>query len=256
MAKQELNNPTPDPKEEQSEKGTELEENKDKEKKEEVALPEKFKTTEELVKAYNELEQHLGKRDETNDQMRERLAKLEGILETQKKAEQKSPEITPEERASMTKQFKDDFNKDPLVALHNFNAPFIQDTRLSRERADKLEKELVDFKQKEEGREMRELAAKARGIGDNAKLFDEMIPQIQDELKKTPAWRGFDNPYEAIFYNLKGRSTKNLARVDDADVESHVEGSSVVSEEDKSDDALKKKMVQKIASTRGVAHLR
>jgi len=252
----ELNNPTPDPEEEESEKGTELKEGKDKEKKEEVALPEKFKTTEELVKAYNELESHLGKRDETDTKMRERLAKLEGIQETQEKAKARPPEFTKEERVAMTKQFKDDFNKDPLIALHNFNAPFIQDARLSKERADKLEKELSDVKQKGEEREMRELAAKARGIGDNAKLFDEMIPEIQDELKKNPAWRNFDNPYEAIFYNLKGKSTKNLARADDEDREAFVEGSSPITEEQKSDDALRKKMVKKIASTKGVAHLR
>lgn len=254
MAK-ELNNPTPGSDEEQLEKGTELEEGK-KEKKEEVTLPEKFKTTKELVKAYNELEQHLGKRDETNDQMRERLAKLEGILETQKKGERKLPEITKEERDAMTARFKEDFNKDPLVALHNFNAPFMQDARLSRERAEKLEKELTDVKQKDRKREMRELAAKARGTGDKAKLFDEMIPQIQDELKNNKVWEGFDNPPEAVFYHLLGKSTKNLARVDDADRESFVEGSSVVSEEDKSDDALRKKMVDKIKNTKGVAHLR
>jgi len=255
MAK-ELNNPTPGSTEEQPKEGTELEEGKKKEEKEEVTLPEKFKTTEELVKAYNELEQHLGKRDETNDQMRERLAKLEGILETQKKVERKLPEITKEERDAMTARFKEDFNKDPLVALHNFNAPFIQDARLSREQAEKLEKELTDIKQKEKGREMRELAAKARGTGDKAKLFDEMIPQIQDELKNNKVWEGFDNPPEAVFYHLLGKSTKNLARVDDADREAFVEGSSPVSEEDKSDDALRKKMIQKIKNTRGVAHLR
>jgi len=228
----ELNNPAPDSEEEQSEKGTELEEGKEKEeKKEEVALPEKFKTTEELVKAYNELESHLGKRDETDTKMRDRLSKLEGILETQEKAKVKPPEITKEERVAMTKQFKDDFNKDPLIALHNFNAPFIQDARLSRERADKLAKELDDVKEKQDDREMRELAAKARGTGDNAKLFDEMIPQIQDELKKNPAWRNFDNPYEAIFYNLNRKSTKNLVSVVDEDREALVEGSSPITED-------------------------
>jgi len=223
MAK-ELNNPTPSSDEEQLEKGTELEEGK----KKEVTLPEKFKSTEELVKAYNELETHLGKRDETDTKMRERLAKLEGILETQKKADARPPEFTAEERTAMTKRFKEDFQKDPLIALHNFNAPFISDAQLARERADKLESELANEKSKREEREMRELAAKARGTGENAKLFDEMIPQIQEELKNNPIWRGFDNPYEAIFYNLKGKSTKNLARVDDAEAESFVEGSSTV----------------------------
>ena len=250
MAKQELNNPTPGSKEEQLEKGTELEEKK------EVTLPEKFKSTEELVKAYNELEKDLTKRGTESSQMRERLAKLEGILETQKKPEQKLPEITPEERTTMTKRFKDDFNKDPLVALQNFNAPFISDAQLARERTDKLEKELDDVKTKEEDRGMKELAAKARGTGENAKVFDEMIPQIQEELKNNPAWRGFDNPYEAIFYNLKGKSTKHLSRADDEDREAFVEGSSPVSEEDKSDNALRKKMVQKIVNTKGVSHLR
>ena len=224
----ELNNPTPDSKEEQSEKGTELEEGKKKEEKEEVALPEKFKTTEELVKAYNELEGHLGKRDETDTKMRDRLAKLEGILETQKKAEVKLPEITKEEREVMTERFKTDFNKDPLVALQNFNAPFMEDARLSRERADKLAKELDDVRERGKKRDMRELAAKARGTGDNAKLFDDMTPQIQEELKNNKVWEGFDNPPQAVFYHLLGKSTKNLARVDDADVESHVEGSSDV----------------------------
>jgi len=255
MAK-ELNNPTPGSTEEQPKEGTELEEGKKKEEKEEVTLPEKFKTTEELVKAYNELEQHLGKRDETNDQMRERLAKLEGILETQKKVERKLPEITKEERDAMTARFKEDFQKDPLIAWRNMNAPLYNDIRVANERAEKVERELADIKQKEKGREMRELAAKARGTGDKAKLFDEMIPQIQDELKNNKVWEGFDNPPEAVFYHLLGKSTKNLARVDDADREAFVEGSSPVSEEDKSDDALRKKMIQKIKNTRGVAHLR
>jgi len=254
MAKK-LNNPTTGSTEEQPIKGTELDEGKEKEKKE-VTLPEKFKTTEELVKAYNELEQHLGKRDETNDQMRERLAKLEGILETQKKVERKLPEITKEERDAMTARFKEDFQKDPLIAWRNMNAPLYNDIRVANERAEKVERELADIKQKEKGREMRELAAKARGTGDKAKLFDEMIPQIQDELKNNKVWEGFDNPPEAVFYHLLGKSTKNLARVDDADREAFVEGSSPVSEEDKSDDALRKKMIQKIKNTRGVAHLR
>ena len=258
MAK--LNNPTPDSEEEQSEKGTELEEGKKEEEKEEVALPEKFKDSKnplkDVVKAYSELEKKSTKDSTQLGKQGERLAKLEGILETQKKAEVKLPEITKEEQEAMETRFRTDFKGSALGALHNFNAPLREDIRLANERADKLEKELSDVKQKGEEREMRELAAKARGTGDNAKLFDEMIPQIQDELKKTPAWRGFDNPYEAIFYNLKGKSTKNLARVDDADRESFVEGSSPVSEEDKSDNAMRKKMVKRIASTKGVAHLR
>jgi len=83
-----------------------------------------------------------------------------------------------------------------------------------------------------------------------------MIPQIQEELKTNEVWEGFDNPPEAVFYHLLGKSTKNLARADDADRESFVEGSSIVSEEDKSDEAMRKKMVKKIRNTRGVAHLR
>jgi len=252
MANKELNNPTPGSEEEQPIEGTELEEGKE----EEVTLPEKFKSTEELVKAYNELESELTKRGTESGQMRERMAKLEGILEAQRKPEARSPVITAEERATMTKRFKEDFQKDPLIALHNFNAPFISDAQMARERADKLEKELGTYKEKQEQREMKELAARARGTGENAKTFDEMIPQIQNELKKNPAWRNFDNPYEAIFYNLKGRSVKHLARVDDEDREAYVEGSSPVTKEAKSDAALKKKMVQKIASTRGVSHLR
>ncbi len=254
MAKK-LNNLTPGSEEEQPEQETELEEGKEKEKEKEVALPEKFKTTEELVKAYNELESHLGKRDETDTKMRERLAKLEGNLEAQQKVETRLPEITKEQRDAMTTQFKTDFQKDPLVALHNFNAPFMQDARLSRERADKLENELTGVKQIERLRVMKELETKARGTGENAKLFDEMIPQIQEELKTNKAWEGFENPPEAVFYHLLGKSTKTLARADEEDRESFVEGSSPVSKESKSDEALKKKMIQKIASTKGVSHL-
>ncbi len=254
----ELNNPTPGSEEEQLEEGTELEEGK--KQKEEVALPEKFKDSKnplkDVVKAYSELEKKSTKDSTQLGKQGERLAKLEGIAEAQQKVETRLPEITPEQRTAMTKRFKDDFQKDPLVALHNFNAPFMEDVRLTRERAEKLQKELDDVKLKEEGRGMRELAAKARGTGDGAKLFDEMIPDIQEELKKNPAWRGFDNPYEAIFYNLKGKSTKNLARVDDEGRESFVEGSSMVSEEDKSDATLKKKWVDKVVKTKGVAHLR
>ncbi len=245
-----LNNLTPGSEEEQPEQETELEKGK-----EEVSLPEKFKTTEELVKAYNELESHLGKRDETDTKMRERLAKLEGNLEAQQKVETRPPEITKEEQAAMTARFKTDFQKDPLVALHNFNAPFMQDARLSRERADNLEKELTDVKQREGLREMKELETKARGTGETAKLFDDMIPQIQEELKNK-VWKGFENPPEAVFYHLLGKSTKTLARADEEDRESFVEGSSSVIKESKSDAALKKKMVDKIANTKGVSHLR
>lgn len=226
MVKQELNNPTPGSEEEQPKKGTELE----KEKKEEVALPEKFKdsTKEDVIKAYNELETHLGERDESTTQMRERLAKLEGILETQKEVEKKlPPQITPEERKAMEKQFRDDFQKDAIGTLHNFNRPYMEDARLANERAMKLESELATEKSKRKEREMSELTAKARGTGDKAKLFDEMTPKIQEELKNNKAWEGFDNPPEAVFYHLLGKSTKNLARIDDEDREAFVEGSSV-----------------------------
>lgn len=246
----ELNNPTPDSKEEQSEKGTELEEGKKEEKKEEVALPEKFKGSKnplkDVLKAYNVLEDDLRRRGIESGQREERLAKLEGIVETQKKAEVKLPEITKEQRGAMIDRFKDDFIKDPLMAMQNFNAPLYEDIRLSRDRADKLEKELGDYRGKQKKREMRELAAQARGTGETAKKFDELMPKIQEELKNNKAWEGFDNPPEAVFYHLLGKSTKNLARVDDADVESHVEGSSdVIPDGDK-----KKEYVGKILKAR------
>ncbi|KKL22458.1 hypothetical protein LCGC14_2435230, partial [marine sediment metagenome] len=183
------------------------------------------------------------------------------ILETQEKAEEKiagqtlPPQITPEERKAMEKRFRDDFQKDAIGTLHNFNRPYMEDARLANERATKLESELATEKSFREEREMKELAAKARGTGENAKLFDEMTPKIQEELKKNKAWGGFENPPEAVFYHLLGKSTKTLARADDEGRESFVEGSSPVTEESKSDEALKKKMIQKIASTKGVSHL-
>ncbi len=243
MAK-ELNNPTTGSKEEKPEKGTELEKGTEKEK-EEVALPEKFKGSKnplkDVVKAYSELEKKSTKDSTQLGKQGERLAKLEGIAEVQKKVEQRLPEITKEQRDAMTARFKADFQKDPLSAMHNFNAPYMQDARIANERAEKLEKELGDVKHKDKKREMRELAAKARGTGDNAKLFDDMIPQIQDELTNNKVWEGFDNPPEAVFYHLLGKSTKNLARVDDADVESHVEGSSdVIPDGDKKKEYTKK----------------
>lgn len=250
MAKK-LNNLTPGSGKEQPEKGTELEKGKE----EEVTLPEKFKDSKnplkDVLKAYGELESHLGERDETDTQMRDRLAKLEGVEEARQKAEQhRLPEITPEQRAVMTDRFKKDFQKDPLVALHNFNAPFMQDVRLTRERADKLQVELDDYKGKQKKQDMRQLAARARGTGETAKRFDELTPQIQEELKTNKAWEGFDNPPEAVFYHLLGKSTKNLARVDDADVESHVEGSSdVIPDTDKSKD-YRKKIIKARTDTR------
>jgi len=243
----ELNNPTPGSAEEQPEKGTELEEKKDKE---EVALPEKFKTTEELVKAYNVLEDDLRKRGIESTQTKERLAKLEGVEEARQKTEAKLPEITQEQREAMEKQFRTDFQKSGLTALHNFNAPLYEDARLSRERMDKLQKELDDYRGKDKKREMRDLAAKARGTGETAKKFDEMIPQIQEELKTNKAWEGFDNPPEAVFYHLLGKSTKHLARVDDADVESHVEGSSTVIPDKNKNKDYRKKIVNARTDTR------
>ncbi|HEC64405.1 MAG TPA: hypothetical protein ENI23_03845 [bacterium] len=255
MAKQELNNLTPGSTKEQPEQGTGLEEEK------KVTLPEKFKSTEELVKAYNELEKKSTKDNTEFGRQGERLAKLEGILETQEKAEEKiagqtlPPQITAEERKAMEKRFRDDFQKDAIGTLHNFNRPYMEDARLANERATKLEGELATEKSKREEREMKELAAKARGTGETAKLFDEMTPKIQEELKKNKAWGGFENPPEAVFYHLLGKSTKTLARADDEGRESFVEGSSPVTEESKSNEALKKKMIQKIASTKGVSHL-
>ena len=246
----ELNNPTPDSDKEQSEKGTELE----KKEKEEVALPDKFKGSKnplkDVLKAYNVLENDLRKRGITDGQTKERLAKLEGVEEARQKAEVRLPEITKEERGAMIDRFKDDFIKDPLIAMQNFNAPLYDDVRMTRERADKLQKELNDVKLKQEKRDMRELAIKARGTGDNAKLFDEMTPQIQEELKTNKAWEGFDNPPEAVFYHLLGKSTKHLARVDDADVESHVEGSSdVIPDTDKNKD-YRKQIIKARTDTR------
>ena len=150
--------------------------------------------------------------------------------------ETKPPVITKEEQAAMTARFKTDFQKDPLVALHNFNAPFIEGARIANERAERVEGELADVKVREESREMKALAAKARGTGETAKLFDDMIPQIQEELKNK-VWKGFENPPEAVFYHLLGKSTKTLARADDEDRESFVEGSSPETKESKSDAA-------------------
>ena len=120
MKDEKLNNPASGSKKEQPEKGTEVDE---KDKGGEKLLAGKFKSPEELVKAYENLEADSTRKSQEVSEIKQRQAKLEGMLEMQQKQAQKAPQISAEEYQKMERLFKDDFTEDSLKALANFNRP-------------------------------------------------------------------------------------------------------------------------------------
>jgi hypothetical protein len=211
----------------------------------------KFKSNEELLAAYKELEaDHTRKSQEASD-FKERLAKLEGVIEERGRETRKPPEITAEEKKAMTERFKEDFNLDPLPALHNFVSPYVREAREAREEVESLRQELL---QKEERRQAAfRLADEARK--EDPEGFDELKPLIEKELRENETWTKFENPYTAAFYHVKGKSLRKLPTASDAERESYVEGRSEELPTEGLKD-FKKKMVKKIRSTKGnVSHL-
>jgi len=184
----------------------------------------KFKSQDDLLRAYQELEVRDTKRSQEFSDTKERLAKLEGIAEAQKKPDVPLP-LTADERKAMAEKFKEDFNKDPLVALHNFVSPYSEDARLAREEITTLKEENKRMKKTQGGQEARFLAEVARR--EDPELFDKIEPDIEKELREDKNLANYDNPYIAAKYKVLGKSYKNLAKTTDADRESHVEGSSV-----------------------------
>lgn len=195
----------------------------------EKLLAGKFKSEKELVKAYEELEGAHTKETQETSTLRERLAKLEGVVEGQRKEPERLPQITPEEKKRMQDQFKNDFNQDPLTALHSFIHPYLDDARVAREEAESLRKELQE---KEERRgDLVRLSEEARSK--DPETFDELKPAIEKELREDKNLARYENPYTAAFYKVVGKSYKKLAKGTDAERESFVEGSSPVPPEGK-----------------------
>ena len=243
MADEKLNNPTPGSEEGTTKEGTGLDK---KDEGGEKLLAGKFKSNEELVKAYQSLEAESTRKSQEASEVKERLAKLEGMQEMQQRQAQKAPLITPEERQKMTERFKDDFNKDPLVAFHNLQRPYVEEINRQRE-------ELQAFR--DESRKERERRGELVGLADKAReedpdLFDKLKPEIEEELRKDGNLGRYENPYTAAFYKVVGKSYKRLAKGTDAERESFVEGSSPVPPEIKGIEALKKQQVQKIVKAR------
>lgn len=232
----ELNNPNPGSQGEQPAKGTEGDRLDD----EGGKLEGKFKSEKDKAKSYEEVEKAFTKSQQDNATLKERLAKLEGKFEEREKIAKKAPEITPEEHKKMDKQFKDDFTEDSITALYNYNRPFIDQLNRQQEELDKMRNEQTSLTEREQKKELISLAREARS--DDPQGFDELKDSIEKELRGNETWARFENPYQAVYYHLKGKSTSKLAKSDDAERKSFVEGSSEVPpEKDK-----KKQYVNKI----------
>ena len=243
MKDEKLNNPASGSKKEQPVKGTEVDE---KDEGGEKLLAGKFKSEDELVKAYQSLEAEGTRKSQEASKVTERLAKLEGMLEMQQKQAQKVPQITAEERKKMQEKFKEDFNADPLTALYNVNRPYVEEINRQREELQAIRDE---SRQKDERRgELIGLSDKARE--EDPDLFDKLKPEMDKELREDPNLAKYENPYTAAFYKVVGKSYRNLAKGTDAERESFVEGSSPVPPEIKGIEALKKQQVSKILKAR------
>lgn len=204
----------------------------------------KFKSQEDLLEAYHQLE---ATNTQTNQKLvdtNERVAKLEGYAEAQKKEPTGPPPLTEEQRQAMSERFKEDFNKDPLPALHNFVNPYTEEARLAREEVAKLRVENEAIKKTQGDQNAVFLAGLARQ--EDPKLFDQLKPEIDKELREDKNLINYENPYEAAFNKVAGRSYKKLAKMSDAEREAFVEGASP--EPPKTD--KKKAYVQKIVSAR------
>ena len=191
----------------------------------------KFKSQKDLLEAYQQLE---ATNTQTNQKLvdtNERVTKLEGIAEAQKKPSGPPP-LTEEQRQAMSERFKEDFNKDPLPALHNFVSPYTEEARLAREEVAKLREENEVIKKTQGNQEAVFLAGLARQ--EDSKLFDELKPEIDKELREDKNLANYENPYEAAFNKVAGRSYKKLAKMSDAEREAHLEGSSSEPPTDKS----------------------
>ncbi len=183
----------------------------------------KFKSQEDLLQAYQELEVKETKRDQEFSDTKQRLAKLEGIAEAQKKPPVPQP-LSAEEKKAMVDKFKDDFTADPLNALHGFVLPYVEDSRLARDEITTLKEENKRIKKTQGGQEARFLAGLARQ--EDPKLFDELKDDIEKELREDKNLSGYENPYEAAFNKVAGRSYRKLAKATDAEREAFIEGSS------------------------------
>ena len=188
------------------------------------ATADKFKSKEAEDKSYAHIEAAFTKSQQENAELRERMAKLEGYAEAQKKQPTGPPPLTEEQRQAMTERFKEDFNKDPLPALHNFVSPYTEEARLAREEVAKLREENEAIKKTQGNQKAVFLAGLARQ--EDPKLFDELKPEIDKELREDKNLANYENPYEAAFNKVAGRSYKKLAKMTDAEREAFVEGSS------------------------------
>lgn len=221
MKDKKLNNPAPGSEKEQPKEGTELEK---KDEGGEKLLAGKFKSQDELLKAYQTLEADNTRKSQEASRVGERVAKLEGMLEMQQKQAQRAPQITVEERKKMQEKFKEDFNADPLTALYNVNRPYVEEINRQREELQAV-RDGIDRERERRG-ELVGLADKARE--EDAELFDKLKPEIEKELREDGNLAKYENPYTAAFYKVVGKSYRTLAKGTDAERESFVEGPSPV----------------------------
>jgi len=204
----------------------------------------KFKSQEDLLEAYHQLE---ATNTQTNQKLvdtNERVAKLEGMAEAKKKEPSGPPPLTAEQRKAMEERFKEDFKEDALLALHNFVSPYTEDARLAREELLKLRNENEAIKKTVGDQNAVFLAGLARQ--EDSELFDKLKPEIDKELREDENLLNYENPYEAAFNKVLGKSYKKLAKMSDTEREAFVEGPS--QEPPKID--KKKAHVQKIVAAR------
>jgi len=211
-------------------------------------LPEKFKSKEAHDASYQELEAARTKDRQEISTLRERLAKLEGAAEAQKKQPTGPPPLTEEQRQAMSERFKEDFNKDPLPALHNFVSPYTEEARLAREEVAKLREENETIKKTVGDQNAVFLAGLARQ--EDPKLFDQLKPEIDKELREDKNLLNYENPYEAAFNKVAGKSYKKLAKMTDAEREAFVEGPSQEPPKTDKKKAYVKKIVDAKVTTR------
>jgi len=118
------------------------------------------------------------KGQQENAKLRERIAKLEGMMESQKKPS--VPRITPEEKKEMEGRFRQDFQTSGIDTLHNFIWPYMEDARIAKEEVLRLRQE---FQEKEEMKQ-RAVGLVEKARQEDPEGFDVLKPAIEKELRE------------------------------------------------------------------------
>ena len=192
----------------------------------------KFESQEDLLQAYQQLEAGETKKSQELADTKDRVTKLEGMAEAQRKEPPMPAMPTKEEMEHSNELFKGDFNTGPLMALHNQQQPIFQRLELIEKENQMLRESQESMGTAQEKRDATFQAGLARQ--EDPELFDKFLPEIQKELSEDKNLANYENPYEAAFNKVAGRSYKKLAKMSDAEREAHLEGPSSEPPTDKS----------------------